>query len=722
MTVETCTGPGTATWTSDRYETTVNSVSNYVVQWDTFLQTDGSIEGSIGSAMKKCMTKWGATETVTLLVELIDGTGPVTSYEMLPDFDDVTATIVGGNLSLSVPAGRKFRLHVNGDRLKPLYVTSGPLQSSIPSGSVSFPDYVIANGMPTLIPDGTKIHFPAGEHTIPTTLNVGLVVGDNCVLHVDRNAILDSRFFNGVADNSLFQGAGYVHNTSVDPEAVWVLIEAGAVTYDELQLYSMFTSVGGSYLSTNTVKEWTLFGCGFHFISGGINRIEDTTWIAYGRGGIGNGPAPRPGGAALTSYLLRSFVDAGDDAVFATAVEGNITIQDCTVGTHLNSTVHLGYWAYGAGPDETGVNPGPLVENCHLYHLAKADTNDEDIYPAIGDQTVFACRVDATNEEGFGRGRGHYNVTIRDCRVYGPVRARLIFLRNELYPYDLDIRYDAAGNVSNFMFENLVVDETPGQLSYLVGRDFGACPNNITFKNVTIGGERLLAWNYSDFFVTNFALYRVKFNGHPMATEVDICNLALSFLGDSAQITGIDPADGSAQAEACARFYDIALNGILEMHPWGFATKYVALTEITTNERTEWDYSYQVPADMLRPLLVLPPDTIDDYPAQPANQVEFTVEQDENDDLVIYTDQEEAVLRYVAYVTNTGLFPPLFQMALSYHLAGLLAGVIIKGDEGAKHSMRCTQMMMAYLAKASANDSHTRSVKPTHLPTWMSGR
>ena len=80
------------------------------------------------------------------------------------------------------------------------------------------------------------------------------------------------------------------------------------------------------------------------------------------------------------------------------------------------------------------------------------------------------------------------------------------------------------------------------------------------------------------------------------------------------------------------------------------------------------------------------------------------------------------MLRYVAYVTNTGLFPPLFQMALSYHLAGLLAGVIIKGDEGAKHSMRCTQMMMAYLAKASANDSHTRSVKPTHLPTWMSGR
>lgn len=722
MTVETCNGPGTSTWTSDRYETTVNGVSNYVVQWDTLLQTAGSVEGNIGDPMKKCMTKWGADETVTLVVELIDGTGPVTSYEMLPHFDDVTAAIVGGNLSLSVPAGRKFRLHVNGDRLKPLYVTAGPLQSAIPSGSVSYPDYVIANGVPTIIPDGTKIHFPAGEHTIPTTLNYGLIVGDNCVLHVDRDAILESRFYNGVADNSVFQGAGYVHNTSVDPEDVWDLIEAGTATYEELQLYSMFTSVGGSYFSTNTVKEWTLFGCGFHFISGGINRIEDTTWIAYGRGGIGNGPAPRPGGSALTSYLLRSFVDAGDDAVFATAVEMNITIQDCTVGTHLNSTVHLGYWAYGDGPTSAGVTPGPLVEDCHFYHLANADTNTEDTYPAIGDQTVFACRVDATNEEGFGRGRGHYNVTIRNCRVYGPVRCRLIFLRNELYPYDVNIQYDAAGNVSNFRFENLVVDETPGQLSYLVGRDFGACPNNISFRNVTLGGERLLAWNYSDFFVTNFALYRVKFDGHPMATEVDICNLALSFLGDAAQITGIDPSDGSAQAEACARFYDIALNGLLEMHPWGFATRYAELTEITTNERTEWDYSYEIPADMLRPLLILPPNAGDDYPAQPNPQVEFTLEQDENDDLVLYTDQEDAVLRYTSYVTNVGFFPPLFQIALAWHLASMLAGPLIKGEQGAAEARRCTQMMMSYLAKARETDSHARVIKPPHTPNWMSDR
>ena len=43
-----------------------------------------------------------------------------------------------------------------------------------------------------------------------------------------------------------------------------------------------------------------------------------------------------------------------------------------------------------------------------------------------------------------------------------------------------------------------------------------------------------------------------------MATEVDICNLALAHLGDDATIASIKPPEGSAQAEKSARFYPIA--------------------------------------------------------------------------------------------------------------------------------------------------------------------
>lgn len=58
-----------------------------------------------------------------------------------------------------------------------------------------------------------------------------------------------------------------------------------------------------------------------------------------------------------------------------------------------------------------------------------------------------------------------------------------------------------------------------------------------------------------------------------MPSAVTICNLALAHLGDSATVSSIDPPEGSAQAEHCARFYPVALGLLLEAHPWNFATK-----------------------------------------------------------------------------------------------------------------------------------------------------
>ena len=57
-----------------------------------------------------------------------------------------------------------------------------------------------------------------------------------------------------------------------------------------------------------------------------------------------------------------------------------------------------------------------------------------------------------------------------------------------------------------------------------------------------------------------------------MASAVDICNLALSRIGDIASVQSIDPPEASAQAIHCARFYPVARDSMLERHPWGFAT------------------------------------------------------------------------------------------------------------------------------------------------------
>ena len=101
-----------------------------------------------------------------------------------------------------------------------------------------------------------------------------------------------------------------------------------------------------------------------------------------------------------------------------------------------------------------------------------------------------------------------------------------------------------------------------------------------------------------------------------MASEVEICNLALAHLGDDATIASIDPPEGSAQAEHCARFYAIARDSLLQMHNWNFASKRVALAGVNM-PYTMWAYAYACPGDMMVAVSVLPPEVENDYTIRP---------------------------------------------------------------------------------------------------------
>jgi len=207
-----------------------------------------------------------------------------------------------------------------------------------------------------------------------------------------------------------------------------------------------------------------------------------------------------------------------------------------------------------------------------------------------------------------------------------------------------------------------------------------------------------------------------------MASEVDICNLALSHLGDNATVASLDPPEGSAQAEHCARFYPMARDTLLEMHTWRFATRRATLAELT-NTWTQWEHAYAKPSDCLRIISIIDPAITDDLETLGAKSAQhFTVEI--NDDLaeVILTNQADAVVRYVARVTDTTTFSPLFAMALSWHLASMIAGPVIKGDVGAAEGKRCAQMAQAWLSKALVSDAAHRKVEPLHVPDFIATR
>ena len=230
-----------------------------------------------------------------------------------------------------------------------------------------------------------------------------------------------------------------------------------------------------------------------------------------------------------------------------------------------------------------------------------------------------------------------------------------------------------------------------------------------------------------------------------MASEVDIVNLALSHLGDAATVASINPPDGSAQAEYGQRFYPIARDSLLEMHDWGFATKRVLLAQVT-NPSAQWAYCYAQPADLINTISVLDANATDDtavgvtfptawgegplvngggYTPQP-----FQLESSAQGADVIYTNQAGAALRYVARVTDPTRFSPLFVETLSWSLASMMAGPVIKGDAGTQAAARCTLIAFGQngrsgkFAQAAASDAGQKrtTARDRQQVSWIAGR
>lgn len=222
-----------------------------------------------------------------------------------------------------------------------------------------------------------------------------------------------------------------------------------------------------------------------------------------------------------------------------------------------------------------------------------------------------------------------------------------------------------------------------------------------------------------------------------MSSEVDICNLALSHIGDVATIASISPPEASIQSMHCARFYPIARDALLEEHTWSFCTRRIALT-LLAETVDQWAYVYSLPNLMKRAIAVIPDEATDDYNI-PAYEEDYTgaplipnagsyapqpfaIETLSTGVQVICTNQENAVLRYIVMETDTSKYSAMFVVTLSWLLASMIAGPIIKGDVGAAEAKRCLGMSQVFSAKAKDLDSNQRRTSVTHVVPWLAAR
>lgn len=205
-----------------------------------------------------------------------------------------------------------------------------------------------------------------------------------------------------------------------------------------------------------------------------------------------------------------------------------------------------------------------------------------------------------------------------------------------------------------------------------------------------------------------------------MASAVDICNLALSHIGQQPVVISIDPPDGSAEADLFGRIYPMARDKLLEMHPWRFATRRATLARLADNElEGHWAYAYALPADALRPLAVLPPNSTDDLSA-----VNFTVELASTGSPALYTDVEDAVLKYIARVEDTTRYSPLFVSALARLLASYAAGSISRNATmvQAQETYFAKEYLLATAADARSGRNTKHAMLADYVPPHLRAR
>ncbi len=202
-----------------------------------------------------------------------------------------------------------------------------------------------------------------------------------------------------------------------------------------------------------------------------------------------------------------------------------------------------------------------------------------------------------------------------------------------------------------------------------------------------------------------------------MATDIDICNQALALLGERADVTSIKPVEGGRFAERCARDYPIARNLVLEAYPWSFATRRAALA-VLQSEYAGWDYAYARPGDAMCIVSIIEED--DRYFDAPH---EFICEtRPDTGAQIILTDLENAWCRYTVRVTNTPLLPELVCQAITYKLAALLSGNVIKGTPGQTVAKNLEQQYTAALALAKDYDQRQRRRDTDLRSTWTKRR
>lgn len=182
-----------------------------------------------------------------------------------------------------------------------------------------------------------------------------------------------------------------------------------------------------------------------------------------------------------------------------------------------------------------------------------------------------------------------------------------------------------------------------------------------------------------------------------MASQTDICNLALSFLG-AAPITSL--LDQSTSARVLNAEYSFVRDAELRNHTWRFAIRRASLAASTeTIASGPFSTCFYLPQDCLKVLMVgdsYPGYDQSDYRTAPTDAW-YLIE----DNKILCDLGSPLSLRYVSRITTEGTWDSSFCIAMAAMLAWKCCERITQSAE--KRKLAMTEYNQAIMAGARAN-------------------
>lgn len=234
--------------------------------------------------------------------------------------------------------------------------------------------------------------------------------------------------------------------------------------------------------------------------------------------------------------------------------------------------------------------------------------------------------------------------------------------------------------------------------------------------------------------------------------QVSCVNLSLLSIGARAQVSSINPSDGSAAADAASTLFSFTFEQLARTTQWGCLNKQATLTLIQAAQGTPenptgsslplpqqpWLYAYLYPVDCLAlqyiqcPILPtagsgIPQTTINNAVTPWINgrdaaipyQIGYTTDSNGAPLQIVLTNQQQAVANYTVNQQNPQSWDALFTSAFIASLAAYLVPAL-----SLDKSLMTTQIAIAerIIKQAQAQDGNEGVTVMDHLPDFIRAR